>query len=102
MQFYCISDNIDTKIGMRLVGIKGKVVHEVDEFKEAIEEICKNDNIGILLITEKLIKLAPSYISNLKLYRKKPLIVEIPDRHGSSHITENISKYIKDAIGIKI
>ena len=33
MQFYLISDNIDTQMGMRLAGIKGVVVHEEDEVR---------------------------------------------------------------------
>ena len=31
MRFYVISDNIDTKVGMRLAGIEGVVVHEAEE-----------------------------------------------------------------------
>ena len=31
-----------------------------------------------------------------------PLIVEIPDRHGTSQITQTISRYVSDAIGVTI
>ena len=33
---------------------------------------------------------------------KKPLLVEIPDRHGSAKIGETIDAYISEAIGIKL
>ena len=32
----------------------------------------------------------------------KPLIVEIPDRHGQHKIGETIDKYVSDAIGVKL
>ena len=78
MRFYLLSDNIDTQIGMRLAGIDGVVVHE------------------------KLIKLIPEYVYDIKLNRKSPLIVEIPDRHGTSQISETINRYVKEAVGITL
>ena len=36
MRFYCISDNVDTQIGLRLVGIEGEVVHKRREFFRVI------------------------------------------------------------------
>ena len=38
MRFFLISDNVDTEVGMRLVGIEGVVVHEKDEFLNALEK----------------------------------------------------------------
>ena len=102
MQFYLISDNVDTQMGMRLAGIEGIVVHESDEVKKALDEAIENPDIAIILMTEKLIKLCEATVFDLKLHRKRPLIVEIPDRHATSQITTAISKYVQDAIGIKI
>ena len=97
MQFYLISDNIDTQMGMRLAGIKGVVVHEEDEVRRELDK-----NIAIILMTEKLVKLCYEMVYDIKLRRRSPLIVEIPDRHGTSEISENINRYVRDAIGLKI
>jgi V/A-type H+-transporting ATPase subunit F len=102
MKFYCISDNVDTKIGMRLAGIEGVVVHEAEEIEKALLKAYDNSEISIILITEKLINKVPSLVYELKLNRPKPLIVEIPDRHGTSHVSEAIALYVKEAVGIKI
>lgn len=102
MKFYCISDNIDTQIGMRLAGIEGVVVHKSDEVKQALKKAVSNNEIGIVLISEKLTPLCPNEIYNLKLRQKYPLIVEIPDRHGNSHIGDHITDYVREAIGVKI
>lgn len=102
MQFYLISDNIDTQMGMRLAGIKGVVVHEEDEVRRELEKAVSDKNIAIILMTEKLVKLCNEMVYDIKLKRRSPLIVEIPDRHGTSEISENINRYVRDAIGLKI
>ena len=89
-------------MGMRLSGIEGVVVHEADEVRDALNQAMKNDKIGIVLMTEKLIKLCDSTVFELKLRQKRPLIVEIPDRHATSQITTAISRYVQESIGIKI
>lgn len=101
MKFYLISDNTDTLLGMRLAGIDGRVVHESDELKEAIDAVRQDPEIGILLLTEKLSRLCPDIIRELKLNTRKPLLVEIPDRHGEEHITASLEEYISEAIGLK-
>jgi len=102
MKMFLISDNVDTKTGMRLAGVEGVVVRERDEVKTALEEALKNKDIGIVLITEKLADLIPEEITGLKLSYKTPLLVEIPDRHGPKKGVDAISEYIRDAIGLKI
>lgn len=102
MQFYLISDNIDTQMGMRLAGIKGVVLHEEDEVRRELEKAVSDKNIAIILMTEKLVKLCYEMVYDIKLRRRSPLIVEIPDRHGTSEISENINRYVRDAIGLKI
>ncbi|MGI5958785.1 MAG: V-type ATP synthase subunit F [Massiliimalia sp.] len=102
MKFFCVSDNIDTQMGMRLAGIEGVVVHERQETEEAIRAACADETIGIVLVSEKLVKLCRDLILDLKLHTKFPLIVEIPDRHGTANITDTITSYVRDAIGIEI
>ncbi len=102
MRFYLISDNVDTQIGMRLAGIDGIVVHERDEVKEKLLEAMDDRENAVVLITEKLVEMCSELVHDLKLNRKSPLILEIPDRHSTSNITETISGYIESAIGLKL
>lgn len=103
MKFALISDNHDTLVGMRIAGIDGVVVHQPDEVENALIEAKNDEQVGIILITEKLVPLCPEIINELKLSHKRPLIVEIPDRHTyAGRKTDAITKYIKDAIGINL
>lgn len=102
MRFYLISDNVDTQLGMRLAGIEGVVVHEEAEVRKALQEAMDTDDIAVVLMTERLVSLCPELIYDLKLNRSRPLIVEIPDRHGNGRTKDSITKYVQDAIGIKL
>lgn len=102
MKFHLISDNKDTLVGMRLVGIPGVVVHKEPEIKDALNEALKDEDIAVILITENLVKICRDFIYEIKLNHIKPLIVEIPDRHGNGRASDSITKYVRDAIGIKI
>ena len=102
MRMYLISDNIDTLTGMRLAGVEGVVVHGRKETKQAVENILQDKNLGILLLTEKLSSEIPELVDDIKLNRKRPLLVEIPDRHGSGRQKNFITNYINEAIGIKL
>jgi len=102
MKFFCVSDNIDTQMGMRLAGIEGVVVHEADEVEKSIRSAMADKEVGIILVSEKLVKLCPQLIYDLKLHTKFPLIVEIPDRHGTGRRPDFITAYVNDAIGLKL
>lgn len=102
MKFYLLSDNVDTLTGMNLVGIQGEVIHERKQLLIRLEELMKNKEIAIILITTKLIELCPDIIFDIKLKQREPLLVEIPDRHGNSKIGESIDAYVSKAIGTKL
>ena len=102
MRFYLISDNLDTAMGMRLAGIEGVVVHEDSEVRDALTKAMDYDDVAVILMTERLVSLCPDLVYNLKLNRKQPLIVEIPDRHGNGRAKDSITRYVRDAIGVKI
>ncbi len=102
MKFYLLSDNVDTLVGMRLVGIEGVVIHEQTKLIETLTKLMKDKTVGIVLITTKLVNLCPKIISELKLRQTETLIVEIPDRHGGSNIGESINRYVSQAIGVKM
>ena len=102
MQLYLISDNIDTYTGMGLAGVDGVVVHERNELKEALENVIANKEIGILMITEKLSGEFPDIINDIKLGRRLPLVVEVPDRHGTGRRPDFITAYVNEAIGLKL
>ncbi len=102
MKMYLISDNVDTRTGMRLVGVDGAVVHTQEELKAQLNKVISDKEIGIVLIMEKLSRQFPDIVKDIKLNRKLPLIVEIPDRHGTGRTADFITAYMREAIGVKI
>lgn len=102
MKMYLISDNKDTYTGMRLAGVEGVVVHEREELKEALDAVFQDKEIGIVLLTEKFGREFPDLIDDVKLNRRLPLLVEIPDRHGPGRKENFITDYVGEAIGLRL
>lgn len=102
MRMYLISDNVDTYTGMRLAGVDGVVIHSKKHLKEQLDKAIADKTIGVILITEKFSREFPEIIDDVKLNRRLPLIVEIPDRHGTGRKPNFITDYVNEAIGLKI
>lgn len=102
MKMYLISDNKDTYTGMRLAGVEGVVVHRRQELKDALDAVFQDKEIGIVLLTEKFGREFPDLIDDVKLNRRLPLLIEIPDRHGTVRKENFITDYVSEAIGLKL
>ena len=102
MKSFFISDNHDTWVGLRLAGIEGVLLHKEEEVLKALKQAISDPQIGIIILTEKIVDLVPEAIMTLKMKNKKPLIIEIPDRHGTTRGADVITNYIRDSVGIRI
>ena len=102
MTMFLISDNVDTLTGMRLAGVEGCIVHERAELRKALEDAIANKENGIILLTEKFGREFPDIIDDVRLNRRLPLLIEIPDRHGTGRKPDFITSYVSEAIGIKL
>ena len=77
-------------------------MHERGELYEALQNVIKDKEVGIVLLTEKIRTEFPEIIDDIKLKRKMPLLVEIPDRHGTGRKKDFITSYVNEAIGLKL
>ena len=102
MRMFLISDNGDTLTGMRLAGVEGVVVRTRDELRAALEKALADRELGILLLMERFGREFPELIDDVKLHHRLPLIVEIPDRHGTGRAPDFITSYVNEAIGLKL
>ncbi|QSX08329.1 V-type ATP synthase subunit F [Alkalibacter rhizosphaerae] len=98
MKSYFISDNRDTYVGLRLAGMAGEYLQNLEEaasaFKQAVEQ-----PYGMLFITEKVYNKTKNQVIAYKERHALPLVTVIPDRHGYEE-KESITDYIKDSIGL--
>ncbi len=102
MKMYLISDNVDTLTGMRLAGVEGVIVHEKPELKQALEKAVADPEVGVILLTEKFGREFPGIIDDVRLRCRTPLLIEIPDRHGTGRRADFITSYVNEAIGLKL
>ena len=77
MKIYCITENSDLEVGLKLAGCEGITIQQDDNIEEKIEKVLQNKNIGILVIGKGIYEKAQDMINNIKLNKKFPLITII-------------------------
>ena len=102
MKAFLVSDNHDSLVGMRLAGIQGCLVSTEEEADEAIKKVLKQKDIAILAITEKAAALAVEILQQLRERAELPLVVAIPDRFGTERGADFLTRYVQEAIGVKM
>lgn len=102
MKAFFISDNNDTFVGLKVAGMRGVVAHNSSEILDILNNLKDNKEIGIIILTEKTAMLVQDKVKEMKMSKQGPLIVEIPDRHGTIRGDDSIVRYVKESIGLKI
>ena len=77
MKIYCITENSDLEVGLKLAGCEGITIQQDDNIEEKIEKVLQNKNIGILVISKGIYEKAQDMINNIKLNKRFPLITII-------------------------
>lgn len=101
MKFRLLTNDSDTLVGMRLAGIEGEKVASAEETVSALEKAISDKETGIVMINKSLASLIEKQLLEIKK-NSSTLIVEIPDKNATETDTDSITKYVADAIGIKI
>jgi len=92
----------DTAVGLRLAGVKELYVPKGNE-KELWNEIKEREDIGILFVTEEIVRALDKHFKDYRIINNVPIIIEIPDKTGrkKDHI-DFVSHLIKKAVGIEV
>lgn len=77
MKMYCITDNMETAVGLKLTGIETIVLQEKQEIDDEIDKVLQNKDIGILIVTEKIYELSRQKLNEIRGQLKTPLLVQI-------------------------
>lgn len=92
----------DTGTGLRLAGVKELYIVDKNELS-LWNNIKEKEDIGILFITEEVVKTLGNNLKDYRLIHNVPIIIEIPDKKGrkKEHI-DFVSHLIKKAVGIEV
>ena len=77
MKIFCISDDIDIAVGLKLTGVKSVISTSKEDIDLKIDEVISNKDIGILVVTENIYAMSKTKLDYIKNNRKLPLIVKI-------------------------
>ena len=102
MRFYLISDNSDAMNGLRLAGIEGTVARSEADLRAALADAAAQPDIGMILVTEKIADAYTEALDPVRADQTGPRRVTVPSTGGSAAGKDRITRYIREAVGIKI
>lgn len=102
MRTILISDNNDSLVGMRLAGVESILAQNKEQIQNALDYVLEHKEFGILIVTEAVFEMAKDELMDIRMHRRMPLVVEIPDRHGQKRPDNYITQYINESVGIKL
>ncbi|MBK5252129.1 MAG: V-type ATP synthase subunit F [Peptostreptococcaceae bacterium] len=101
MKSFVLCDKKETLLTMRFAGIDGKIVKTKEEMEEAVNALLKDEDTGLVILSENVFDKNRKYVMEKKLTEKKKLLIHVPEPEGLRD-RDYIMKYIKNSIGIKL
>lgn len=101
MKMFLITDDSDTKIGLRFAGVDGVVVKDESRASEAIDKALADTEVCVLLVTEGIRRMCPDKVMRINALAK-PVLCEIPDSKNPDSMGSSLEEYIKNAVGISL
>ncbi|BAD85790.1 archaeal/vacuolar-type H+-ATPase, subunit F [Thermococcus kodakarensis KOD1] len=91
----------DTVLGFRLAGVHEAYAFEetpldIERLKNKLNELIEREDVGIILITERLAEKVE--IPDVKL----PIILQVPDKSGSKLGEKALREIVRRAIGVEL
>ena len=100
MKTVVIADE-DTVLGFSLAGVQGMIVTSEEEIRAAFAKATHLEDVGILLITERVAEVIRETVDRWIIGGGHPLLVEIPDSQGPLPGRRTPHEFVKSAIGVK-
>ena len=85
-----------------MIDIHAHILPGMDDGAEDMKDALEMEDVAVIMMTETLMKQCQELVYDIKLHNKQPLIIEIPDRHGNGRTKDSITKYVQEAIGVKM
>ena len=103
MKVMAIGDE-DTIIGLQLAGVKETIVFDdSDRIEHTLMELSRQEDVAVILITERLAAQAQELIAQIQQERTYPVIIEIPDKGGKiEKETDMLRELVKQAVGVEL
>ena len=92
----------DTVIGFGYAGVPGTVVTTADEARNAFDQVRREHQVKILIITESAASLIREEVDRERFDAVMPVVVEVPGPEGPHPDRRTLMELIRQAIGIGI
>ena len=102
MKILLLSNSVKAKLGLGLAGVDSIFISSSAQAELEWEKAIQDEDIGIILMDQFIHETLSDKIQEHELKLDFPLIIVIPRDEHDKMIGDNLSKLIREAIGIKV
>ncbi len=102
MKILLLSNSIKAKFGLGLAGVESIFISSSAQAEHEWEKAIGSESIGIILMDQFIYESLSEKIQVQEQKLDFPLIIVIPRDEHDKMIGDNLSKLIREAIGIKV
>jgi V/A-type H+-transporting ATPase subunit F len=100
MRFFCIADK-ESSLGFKLAGVETREASGRAAALESLRVALATEDVGVILITEKVSSYIPDETYKLIYDPNGPLVLEVPSR-GLAAKRKTTGEFLKEAIGVSL
>lgn len=100
MKVHCIGSEEVVK-GLALIGIEGTATADIGEAERAVDSVLKDEDVGLLVISERLAMPLKEKLTGWAFAHRQPLILEIPDEQGPVSKHSAVLSLVMEAVGLE-
>ncbi len=101
MKILLLSNSVKAKLGLGLAGVDSILISSSGQAEVEWAKAISNEEIGIILMDQYIHETLSTVIQEHEQKLDFPLIIVIPKDEHDQMIGDNLSKLIREAIGIK-
>ncbi len=88
--------------GLGFAGIDGIVVYNAAEARDAILNLLKEPETGLILVAQSFANQLGDEFDQYKLRKHLPLVINIPDSVGAGTEADDIQQLIQKTLGLRL
>jgi V/A-type H+-transporting ATPase subunit F len=92
----------DAVWGFALVGVRGFVASTEAELNQALDQVLSDREVGIVLVTEDIARMAEQRLTYLRAYSNTPVVLEIPGPGGPSAKGSSLAEIVLQTTGVRV
>jgi vacuolar-type H+-ATPase subunit F/Vma7 len=92
----------DLVLGFQLAGVPGEVVTSGARAGEAVRAVAADPEVAVLLVSRLVAEAAAASLREIRVEEGFPIVIEVPEPGEGPRGTDDLLRFVGEAMGLKV